>query len=399
MHDRSDLAAPGFTYRPPIRSPVRLLAALTAAIALLALGPAASAAGRKVPRGFWGANWDGQLMLTGSPANQTLNWDRMATSGVESARATFLWSAAQPDRGGEFNFGASDSPVILASAHGIDLLPTVAYAPAWARGAEFNSPPTNPSEYAAYLRALVGRYGPNGSFWAERPDLPKRPIRTWQIWNEPSANYQWTIPKGQDWAPGYGALLRAAYPAIKQADPGARVVLAGLPSHSYQDLEHLYKVGDIHGSFDIAAVHPFSSHSHGPLTIVKRFRAVMKKHGDGNKPLLVTELGLPATKGRTTGLKGLATDDAGMAKVLKESYTDLMANRAKLRVPRVYWYTWASSYTGDWAFDYSGLFRYPDANGQQTAVAKPAFAVYRKLARQAEGCKKNTLAACVPGTH
>jgi hypothetical protein len=26
----------------------------------------------------------------------------------------------------------------------------------------------------------------NGTFWAEYPTIPKRPITTWEIWNEPN---------------------------------------------------------------------------------------------------------------------------------------------------------------------------------------------------------------------
>ena len=40
----------------------------------------------------------------------------------------------------------------------------------------------------AIFRALVGRYGPAGSLWAERPELPRIPIRAWQVFNETNRN-------------------------------------------------------------------------------------------------------------------------------------------------------------------------------------------------------------------
>src|SRR5437867_3000564 len=83
-------------------------------------------------------------------------------------------------------------------------------------------PPADRAAYARYLQALIGRYGPDGGFWSLNPSLAKRAIRVWQIFNEPSASYQWTVPQGQDWAPSYGRVLRTAYAAVKQADPRAR---------------------------------------------------------------------------------------------------------------------------------------------------------------------------------
>jgi hypothetical protein len=323
----------------------------------------------------------------------------MAASGVESQRTLFLWSAAQPSRGGPFDFRASDASVTLAVSHGIELLPVVAFAPRWARQSDAgNAPPSDPRAYAAYLRALIGRYGPHGTFWAQNRSLRKRPIRAWQIWNEPSASYQWTIPATADWAPGYGALLRASYRAVKAADPDARVVLAGLPNFSYRDLEHLYRVGHIHGSFDIAAVHPYSAVKHGVLTIVKRFRAVMRRHGDAGKQLWVTEFGLPASKGQSRDPSPLQTSDAGMARFMRETYDDFTSGRRwqKVGATRFYWYTWASSYSG-WIFQFTGLWLYfPGADqGRDLLVPKPSLAVYRQLARRAEGCVKNTAGACV----
>src|SRR2546429_540736 len=80
----------------------------------------------------------------------------------------------------------------------IPLLPFGLSAPAWARGDASSgaSPPRDPADYVASLRALVARYGPAGSFWSENPSVPRRPLRTWQIWNEPQLRYQWA---DQDW--------------------------------------------------------------------------------------------------------------------------------------------------------------------------------------------------------
>jgi polysaccharide biosynthesis protein PslG len=367
------------------RSPSASLALAAVVAALLVLPAGAVAAKRTVPVGFWGVNWTGEITDNSAWDTRVSNWQKMADSGVEAGRAQFLWSRAQPHRNDPVDYTYTDHTVELAVTSGIKLLPVVAAAPRWARESDApNSPPKNRGAYANYIRELIARYGPDGSYWTLNPLLPKRPIRAFQIFNEPSLDYQWTIPEGRDWAPGYGKLVRAVYPVIKDADPGAKVVLAGLPNDSYQDLDHLYKVGKIHGSFDVAALHPYTHHDHGVLTIARRFRAVMKKHGDGKKQLWVTELGLPASKGKANDKTKLQTTDEGMGRFLEQSYKDLMKNRKKLRVPKVYWFTWASSYRG-WFFNYAGLRRFAHKGSKEVEADKPALAVYRKLARRAQG--------------
>ena len=377
--------------RPILR--LALLAAL-----LLAAGAAnaqAAQPARTVPHGFFGANWSFEI-TSADAQTQEIAFRKMAAGGVESQRALFNWSDAQGAPGEPFDFSESDQLVELALEHNMELLPIVASAPHWARRSTAqNSPPKHPHDYAKYLQALIAHYGPNGDFWKLHPDLPKRPIRSWQIWNEPSRNYQWTIPKGEKWAPGYGKLLRVSYRAIKQADPGARVVIAGLPNRSWRALDRLYREGHVQGYFDVGAVHPYTLHDHGVLTIVRNYRQVMREHGDGKKGIRVTELGLPASKGRIDSDFALQTTDKGMTKFLRQSYQDLIANYRKLHVTRVNWFTWASLYQGQSVFDYSGLFVYhPDKQGAASMHPKPAFKVFRKLARQSEGCVKDGAGAC-----
>lgn len=366
------------------------IAALLGALACLLVAAPASAR-RSVPPSFFGANWDGEIAFSAPPSVQDDQFGRMAAAGVETVRTSFMWAQAQASAGAPFDFSSTDPIVQMASAHGLGVEPVVILAPDWARqDPQYPfSPPVSAYRYADYLTALIGRYGPSGTFWTEHPGLPRLPIRTWQIWNEPHLPFQWSIPQGKDYAPGYAHLLKIAYRAVKRADPGATVVLAGLANDSPRYLQHLYKAG-IGGSFDVAAIHPYTRQARGVVTLVRRFRAVMARNHDSGKRVWVTELGLPASEGKAHSSSALQTTDKGMAKFLSGSYALLARNRAALHIARVYWYTWASAYNGD-IFRFSGLFRYP---GGDSVFAQPAYSSYLSSARHYEGCTKTTTGAC-----
>jgi Glycosyl hydrolase catalytic core len=345
--------------------------AIAGALALLSGATAAA----RPPHDFFGVVYDGDVAAAPA-AVQDAEWARMAHSGVQTTRVVFSWAAAQPEDGQPPSFAATDAIVRRAAQNGIDLLPIVIYTPVWARQERSYtaSPPADPGPYVTYLRALVGRYGPSGSFWTENPGVPKRPLRTWQIWNEPQLRYQWA---NKDWQAGYGRLLRAAHQALKQADPGCTVVLAGTTNFAWTALAGLYAKGGIKGQFDVAALHPYTGSPGHVLEAVKLFRAVLRRHGDGRLPIWITELAWPASKGRLkapVGLRTIVTTDRGMAQRLTRAYTLLVRRHA---VQRAYWYTWASGYRrSQGVFDFTGLERFDGSRAQPT----PALRAYRRVA-------------------
>lgn len=372
----------------------RLAILLGAAAALLAAMPAGAAAQRAVPPLFYGVNWDGEIEMNASDSIRDAEAARMAKSGVETKRLAFEWMRAQRRKGAPFNHMKTDRAVRHAATHNIDVLPVVILAPKWARQYPNvgHSPPKSFVDYTRYLRALIARYGENGTFWLENPLVPKRPIRHWQIWNEPHLQYQWSIPTGMDYAPGYGKLLRASYKAIKAEDPGATVVLGGISNESWKYLQHMYDRGKIKGAFDVAALHPYTSKPEGVITLTKRFRIVLRRNGDGDKPLWITELGLPASKGEIKSDNKLQTTDEGMASYLFRAYKLLVKNQSSslASVQRVYWYTWATIYCCE-QFRFSGLVEY---DNKQTVTPKPALEQYTRSAQRDEGCVKDERAQC-----
>ena len=80
------------------------------------------------------------------------------------------------------------------------------------RPLSWRCPPTSYADFGRFVAALIGRYGPEGSFWTANPILPKRPIEAWQIWNEPNLGELWG---GAPNAAEYSEMLKAVAPYIR----------------------------------------------------------------------------------------------------------------------------------------------------------------------------------------
>jgi hypothetical protein len=373
---------------------VKVWTALTAALAaLLVAAPAASA--RSVPQGFFGVMYDNGIEKSADHL-QDSQWDLMASSGVETVRTVFDWAEAQPGGpGSAFSFARTDGVVRRAALRNVDLLPVVFYAPRWARAYKnrFTSPPRSRSDYVTYLAALVERYGPEGTFWSEHPELPVRPVREWQIWNEPHLPAYWDAPETgpYGYARNYPLLLRSSYNIVKSLDPGAKIVLAGITQRAWEEIELLYQ-HHIKPYFDVAALQIFPQTVKRSVKATTLFRDALRARRDGRKPIYLTEISWPASKGRTQGIKYQRQETpAGMALKLGQMYSAMARNRRRLRVTKVFWYTWSSPYgRGGSIFNYAGLQRFDD----QSFTAQPALHTYQRAARRLEGCQKTTTGVC-----
>jgi hypothetical protein len=340
------------------------------------LAAPAAAAERQVPRGWLGVTADGPMS-----AGQAGEWARMPAAGVESVRTAFRWSELQP-AAGTLDLSTSDAIVAAAARRGIGVLPVVQHVPPWValRPGDLLSPPSDPAAVESFFSALVARYGPDGSLWRERPDLPRLPIRAWQVWNEPNHAGFWSE---QPFPASYVATLRAAAAGIRRADPGATVVLAGLTNKSWIALGQLYDAG-ARGLFDAVALHPFTAKPADVLRLVRLARGEMRRHGDGRLPVWITEMSWPAAKGKVRSTLKFNLDDADQARLLDGAMKLLSAARKRQRIARVFWYTWLSSEAGPSEFDWSGLRRV--RGGER--VPAPALKVYRRWARKLQGCAK-----------
>jgi hypothetical protein len=344
------------------------LAVLTALAVLAVFAAAASAA---TPARFWG------VVPQTNPTEEQLT--RLQQGGVESIRIPIDWANIQPKRGVAPNWGEVDAFVKRAATAGVDLLPFVTSAPTWAIPAvpvpgapSLKAPGHLPvsgaarSAWVAFLTASVQRYGPNGTLWAENPGVPKRPLRIWQVWNEPNFKYFVTHPNPVE----YGKLVRLSYSAIKAVDPGAQIILAGLYSRPIEAtgnykppraffatdfLEQMYKkVPGIKAKFNGVALHPYTGRYTGLTSNIEDLRTVLKANHDSGKGLWITELGW-SSKPPTAG-NSYAKGVGGQAQQLRGAFTLLTRNRVKWNVKRVYWFS-VDDREGTCNFcDGSGLF-------------------------------------------
>ena len=371
---------------------MRPLATIIAAAAVAAVFTAPAQAA-KLPSTFFGVTANGPLDAVG--VDLAKEGAVMRASGVGTIRLPVQWPQLQPyanfaqipesthqyftNVGGiPTDFSTTDAQIAAAARNGIDVTALVLRAPSWAalKPSEVFSPPREPAAYGRFLKTLIGRYGPKGNFWPANPSLPKRPLRNFQIWNEPSLSRYFPV---KPWAPAYAKLLRASYTAVKAADPGAKVITAGLPNFSWRDYATLFKAGmKARGYFDAIAVHPFTGTASGSVKILGFVRAVLDANGARSAPLWVTEISWPSGRGKADANQGWVTTEAGEAVKVDEVYRAYAKSAARLKLARAYWYNWVSSDSGTQdAFEYAGLRRVAQDGSFED---KPALAAYRKVA-------------------
>lgn len=273
-----------------------------------------------------------------SDADQKHYLDDLKQLGVQWIRFDFQWSGVQYGDGSTsrnnantYNWTGLDQSVRNAASRGLKILGDLTYSPRWAISAQGQQipigqkgdwekyPPVDVNDFANYAQKAAERYGPNSSV----PDL-RATVRAWEIWNEANGVF-WT-PNPD--AAYYSRLLKAAYPAIKRADPGSTVVSTGLaPYGKYPEtaanfinptlfLERMYQ-NLAAGSFDALGWHPYDSSCQPPNSnqnsdvgcgpnnnapwsawyqmfgTTPNARSLMAANGDSNKKIWMTEFGLP----------------------------------------------------------------------------------------------------------
>jgi hypothetical protein len=247
------------------------------------------------------------------------NLRRLRSSGAGWIREDFLWDQIQPTRG-TFSWSRTDALMAAAAKTGTNVLAILDYSAKWAssdpsgRG-NVHYPPRNVGDYATFARAVVERYGTDGSFWRARPDLPYRPLGAVELWNEPWGAWFW---KPNPDPAAYARLVRAAASAIRAAKPDTKILMSGDPVAIRSDGTGVKWLDAVLAAdpglrtlFDAYSTHPYPSpRDRGPLDTTSgpeyRFnraevtRQTAAKY-DATKPIWITEIGWStATKAKET---------------------------------------------------------------------------------------------------
>jgi hypothetical protein len=195
--------------------------------------------------------------------------------------------------------------------------------PSWESGsAAPNTPPSQPRR----LR--------------QHPPLPRRAlgghVAAYEIWNEEDEPLWWA---GAPDPAAYTSLLQAAYPAVKSAEPAAKVVLGGLTGNDYDFLQGVYEAGG-KGYFNAIGVHTDTACDvNSPYVFLRdtderldpdsflgyrEVHATELANGD-DVPIWMTEMSWRTTsavcsEGLFSGLKPEGVNEAQQAKFLSQSY-------------------------------------------------------------------------------
>ena len=310
----------------------------------------------KVPRSFVGVIADDALWGTDSDPSGANTMRAIRAMGAGSVRVPFLWSRFEPAPG-SFDPSLYDNFVGQAARAGLAVLPVLFDPPGHrssrpARGARRGTyPPASNADFGRFAAALVGRYGPAGSFWSAHPELPRRPIASWQVWNEPNLRQFW--PAGPDPA-AYAAMLRTVGAAIHASDPRAEVVAAGLNESATgiplsRFLRGMYRAG-ARGSFDSLGIHPYARNPTGVVEQLHRARQVMRAHRDRAR-IRVTEVGW-ATGGPTPAKR---VSEATQARHTRQTMERLLRLRRAFRLSGVSLFNWRDAPPYPGSRDFWGL--------------------------------------------
>lgn len=302
---------------------------------------------------------------------------QLAANGVRIIRQPLRWSEIERARG-LYDFSWWDPYMAALAKHRIQLLPILFQSPDWrakkgsARGAY---PPRKNSEMASFATRVAKRYGPGGTFWKANPGLPRVPVRSWQIWNEPNLPYYWP-PKPN--ARQYAKLLASVGGAIKRVDRKAEIVTAGLPQSSLTGavpqrayVRALYRAGAAK-HFDTLAIHSYTESHRDLVKQLEGLREEVRSHR-GREKMWITEIGW-ATGGPdkkfTPGIKG-------QARRIDKTFRLVKSRRRALGLRGIVYYMWqdAPPYAGfrDFWGLHTGLV---DKEGR----AKPGLRAFRRHA-------------------
>ena len=281
--------------------------------------------------------------------------DGAVAAGAGWLRCSFAWSDLEPAQG-EWNFTGADRVVAEAEARGIKILGILGTSPPWANGGhDWNWPPTDIPAWRDYISTVCSRY--------------RGRVAAWEVWNEQNIDLFWQ-PKPD--AAAYVALLAAASPRIRSADPAATVVMGGVAGLGSANLEEYLSAGAA-DYIDAIAYHPYAETigvQGQPLEDLYRPKEklcrdlvtfvhwLVAQHTSKDLEVWLTELGWTTCADSPPGVDE-ATQAAYMLRTL--------INYASTDADRIIWFSLRDTWLNEW--DRYGLMRLD-------FTRKPAYGYY-----------------------
>jgi len=225
------------------------------------------------------------------------NVESLRQAGIASIRDEVGWGAIEREKGRLAMPSQYDAYVRKAASEGLNVLLILDYANPFYDDGDRPRSPEAIEGFCRYAEFVVRHFG--------------KDVRLYEVWNE------WDIgiglPKKYDKggsAEDYVKLLKAVYPRIKAADPGATVIAGASTSGAVKRgwLEDVVKLGAL-DSCDAISIHSYNYNDkfpeRGPEACsawMTGVQAMLRKYNDGKAvPFYVTEMGWPThvTKGGT----------------------------------------------------------------------------------------------------
>jgi hypothetical protein len=163
--------------------------------------------------------------------------------GVTTTRVDLFWSDIAPQRPARaadpadpaYDWTRADLIMRELAEAGITPIISVYNSPVWATDAPapepwiaVNTATPNPDDFGSFMQAVVTRY--RGDFVPADGGEPLPPVLRFEVWNEPNLAGFLTpqVDDGRRVAiDSYAAMVKAAYPRMKRANPDA-IVIAGV---------------------------------------------------------------------------------------------------------------------------------------------------------------------------
>jgi hypothetical protein len=257
------------------------------------------------------------------------------------------WREIEGAAKGTWNWETADRIINQIEAHGLKGIVRLGSQPAWAAHVPLPeiSPPDNLQDFYDYVFAVASRY--------------KGRVEAYQIWNEPNLAREWgnRPPNPTE----YVELLKVGYRAVKDADPQAIVISAGLAPTTRNDTIAMPDIYFIQGMYDAGGVSYFDAlgvHASGyksapetdPALVaitpelnnsdsapeelrrvycfrhVEDVRELMVRNGDAAKKIVVLEFGWTIDPRSDSPYHWHAVSDEQQDKYLQRAYAYAQAN-------------------------------------------------------------------------